>query len=383
MKTESSPTCIMMIAGEASGDHHGAKLVEALRRKNSGLYFCGIGGPAMKKAGVNIIYDAAKLAVVGLIEVFAKVPDILEGMRRCKGLLKSLRPDLLILIDFPEFNFHIAATAKKLGIPVLFYVSPQVWAWRPGRFKKIRQRVDHVAVILPFEKAYYQKHRIPVTFVGHPLLDSKHIQQRTATANRIRPSAPVVGLLPGSRENEVSRLLPEMLGAARILKHAFHDIRFIISIASTIEIDMVQDLVDRYGGSTAFETIPHNVDKVFERCILVVAASGTVTLEAALMGVPLVVVYKMSPLTFQLAKRLIKVKSISLVNLIAGRNIIPELIQEKATSENIAREITQLLHHPQRLKQIENDLSQVRSRLGQPGASVRVADLALKILAMR
>jgi lipid-A-disaccharide synthase len=370
----------MIIAGEASGDHHGAKLVEALYQKNNTLFFCGIGGQAMQKAGVKLIYDAAKLAVVGFTEVFSKVPDILEGIRRCKRLLKSLRPDLLILIDFPEFNFHIAATAKRLDIPVLYYVSPQVWAWRPGRFKKIRQRVDHVAIILPFEKAYYQKHHIPVTFVGHPLLDNKHLATVMDLDTPVHRSGPVIGLLPGSRENEISRLLPEMLTAARNLKQPFQDIHFIISIAPTIKKEMVLDLVAQYGGNVPFETIPYAVDNEFKRCDLVVAASGTVTLEAALLGIPLIVVYKLSPLTFQLAKRLIKVKNIALVNLIAGKKIIPELIQEKASSANIAREVSHLLRHPEELCRIKTELIQVRSQLGKPGASARVADIALEML---
>ena len=380
MKTMPPPKCIMMIAGEASGDHHGAKLVEALRRKDSNLFVFGIGGQAMQKSGVRLIYDAAKMAVVGFIEVILKLPDQLEPIRRCKEMLKIVIPDLLILIDFPEFNIHIAATAKKLGIPVLYYVSPQVWAWRPGRYKKIRQRVDHVAVILPFERSYYLKHGIPVTFVGHPLLDKQRHQKAEEIKAHWQRSEKVIGLLPGSRVSEVTRLLPEMIAAARILQRSFEDIRFVISIAPTIQKEMIQDMIDQYGGGAAFDTAPYNFDDVFRRCQLVVAASGTVTLEAALMGTPLIVIYKVSPLTYLLGKRLIKVKYIALVNLIAGKKIVPELIQERASAEGIAAEVSHFLHHPHKIKQIKTDLLQVRSLLGLPGASARVADIALEML---
>jgi len=196
---------VAIIAGEASGDQHGAKLVRAMQKKQPELFFCGIGGPALRQAGVRIVVDAAELTVVGITEVFSKIPDILKGMGIIKKLLKSLKPDLLILIDFPDFNLHVAAGAKKLGIPVLYYISPQIWAWRRGRGKRIGKLVDHMAVILPFEDKFYQEFDVPVTFVGHPLLDDALPSVGQALKVGIQVP-PVIGLVPGSRENEVTRV---------------------------------------------------------------------------------------------------------------------------------------------------------------------------------
>jgi len=212
----SEEKCIMIVAGETSGDIHGAKLVSALRKRNNKLFFCGIGGGALGEVGVKLLMDASEIAVVGITEVFSKIPNILKGMRVAKKTLKTLRPDLLILIDFPDFNLHLASYAKKLGIPVLYYISPQIWAWRPGRVKRIRKLVDHLAVILPFEEDFFRGHAIPVTFVGHPLLDTPTSPQNKAL-NRLTQDHPVIGFLPGSRDGEIAKHLPIMIHAARNL----------------------------------------------------------------------------------------------------------------------------------------------------------------------
>ncbi|MCP4371501.1 MAG: lipid-A-disaccharide synthase, partial [Deltaproteobacteria bacterium] len=222
------PKCIMIIAGEASGDLHGSKLVHAMREKNRDLFFCGIGGKALKDAGVRIIVDASQLAVVGLTEVFSKIPSLFRGMAISKKLLNSLKPDLLIIIDFPDFNLNVAAAAKKAGIPVLYYISPQLWAWRPGRVNRIRKIVDHVAVILPFEKDFYKRHQVKVSFVGHPLLDTHPALEKSLTAANTE-NIQTIGLLPGSRDREIARLLPVMLQSARILLKRDNRIKFIIS----------------------------------------------------------------------------------------------------------------------------------------------------------
>jgi len=203
--------CIMIIAGEASGDLHGSNLVRALRKKKNPLFFCGIGGTAMKNAGVKILVDASEISVVGGTEILSKVPSILKGLSVAKNLLKYLRPDLLVLIDFPDFNIHIGGAAKKLGIPVLYYISPQIWAWRSGRVKKIKERVDHMAVILPFEENFYREHDVPVTYVGHPLLDTPLSAMDKKPADT--ETEIVVGLLPGSRDAEVKRHLPVLMEA--------------------------------------------------------------------------------------------------------------------------------------------------------------------------
>jgi len=217
MKPATNQFCVAILAGEASGDQHGAKLVAAMKNKHPALFFCGMGGDALRQAGVRIVMEASELTVVGITEVFAKIPAILKGMAKIKKLLKNLRPDLLILIDFPDFNLHIAAVAKKLDIPVLYYISPQIWAWRQGRVKRIGKLVDHMAVILPFEQRFYKEHNVPVTFVGHPLLDA-NLPAAKPVPNSDLNDPTVIGLVPGSRNNEIIRHLPVMLESADILK---------------------------------------------------------------------------------------------------------------------------------------------------------------------
>ena len=369
----------MIIAGEASGDFHGAKLVEAMRARNNSLFFCGIGGNALKTAGVRILVDASELAVVGITEVFSKASRILKGIGLTKRLLKSLKPDLIVLIDFPGFNLHVAATAKKLGVPVLYYISPQIWAWRPGRVRKIGQRVNHVAVILPFEEEFYRKHHIPVTFVGHPLLDN-HTIPDPASVTQTNNHDPVVGFLPGSRDREIESLLPLMLTAAKdLLKHN-PNIKFIISIAPSIEKTAIEALVRTQGLTSNYELVSDRVENIFSRCSLAVVASGTVTLEAAICGTPIIIAYKISPISALIAKLLVDVKHIGLVNLIAGKEIAPELVQEQATAENIRDAVLHLLGDDGILETQRREMLKVRKLLGGPGASAQVAEIAMNML---
>ena len=380
MMTAAKRKCVMIVAGEASGDRHGAKLVRAMRRSNSELFFCGIGGPAMQAAGVRIVADATRLAVVGITEVLAKASFLIDGMRQAKNTINALQPDLLILIDFPDFNLHVAASAKKIGIPVLYYICPQVWAWRPGRVAKIKKRVDHLAVILPFEADFFQRHQMPVTFVGHPLLDTEDplfVRETTAAAVANR----TIGLLPGSRDKEISRLLPVMLKAADDLTRRDGQLAFLVSVAPATEPSTVEQLVEQHAGDARVELVEGGVERIFRRCTLAVAASGTVTLEAALYGIPTVIVYKVSPLTFWLAKVLARVEFIGLVNLIAGRKIVPELVQGRASAKNIAKTVWQLLSDDAHRKNIRQDLLKVREALGGPGASERAAQIALRMIA--
>jgi len=371
--------CVMIIAGEASGDLHGAKLVQAMRQREPSLFFCGIGSLALKRAGVRVLVDASELSVVGITEAIAKIPILLKGIGIAKKLLKSLRPDLLILIDFPDFNLHLAATAKKLGIPVLYYISPQIWAWRRGRVNKIRKLVDHVAVILPFEEAFYKTCGIPVTFVGHPLLDLDLSGAGTVTGNG-EPDRLVIGLLPGSRDKEITRHLPLMMDASRILSERFNDIQFIVSHAPSVKRNHIEAIIQDYPGNADFNVIDDPVGNIFRQCKLVVAASGTVTLEAAISGTPLVIVYKVSPISYWLGKILIRVKHIGLANLIAGREVVPELLQKAASSKNIADTVSRMLSDEAGLTRLKNDLYGIKAALGSPGASDRVADIALSML---
>jgi lipid-A-disaccharide synthase len=371
----------MIIAGEASGDLHGSKLVLAMREKNSDLFFCGIGGQALKDAGVKIIVDASQLAVVGISEVFSKMPDLFRGMSVAKKLLKSLKPDLLIIIDFPDFNLHIAGAAKKLGIPVLYYISPQVWAWRPGRVKKIRKVVDRVAVILPFEEKFFRKHQIQATFVGHPLLDT-HLLLEGSSIEKNAEDIPVIGLLPGSRDREIATLLPVMLQSARILLERDKNMKFIVSLAPSIKRKFVETIVEEHRGECDFELVSDTVENVLKRCRLAVVASGTVTLEAAIFGIPMIIIYKVSPVTYWLGKMLVRsrVKNFGLVNLIAGREISPELLQGEVSSKKIAEMAFEMLNDASGLEKTRNELLGIRDELGGAGASKRVADIALNML---
>ena len=380
MPSSSERKCVMIIAGEASGDSHGAKLVRAMNSNSKDLFFCGIGGPAMQAAGVRILVDAARLAVVGITEVLAKASFLIDGIRRAKNTINGLRPDLLVLIDFPDFNLHVAASAKKLGIPVLYYICPQVWAWRPGRVEKIKKRVDHLAVILPFEAAYFQRHQIPVTFVGHPLLD-RDKPLIVGEASTAADGSKTIGLLPGSRDKEIIRLLPVMLRAADNLAKRDGRIRFLVSVAPSTDPSLVRQLVDRHAGNAQVEIVEGGVGRILSESLLVVAASGTVTLEAALSGIPTVIVYKVSPLTYILGKMLVRVKFIGLVNLIADREIVPELIQRQVSAVNVADTAWRLLSDEAHRQHVRQELLEMRQTLGGPGASERAAKIALQMMA--
>ena len=379
MTSTSNKPCVAIIAGEASGDQHGAKLVKALLKKQPELFFCGIGGPALRQAGVRIVLDAAELTVVGITEVLCKIPGILKGMGVIKKLLKSLKPDLLILIDFPDFNLHIAAGAKKLGIPVLYYISPQIWAWRRGRGKRIGKLVDHMAVILPFEEQFYQEFDVPVTFVGHPLLDDALPPAGQALKVGVQ-DPPVIGLVPGSRENEITRLLPVMLEAGDILKQRLKQVKFMISRAVSVDRKLIQNIVNRHPGWENVDLVSDGVERVLERCDGIVAASGTVTLQAAIYGTPPVIIYKVSPVSAWLARILVRVPHVGLVNLVAGRDLAPELLQDDATGDNIARAIQNMLENEDELNQLRRRLIALRDVLGGTGASDRVAELALGMI---
>ncbi|GBC60063.1 lipid-A-disaccharide synthase [Desulfonema ishimotonii] len=369
----------MIVAGEASGDLHGANLVRAMGRRTRSVEFCGIGGRALRAAGVDIFVDMADLSVVGITEVLSKIGTILKGLSAAKERLARLRPDLLILIDFPDFNLRLAAFARKLGIRVLYYVSPQIWAWRSGRVRTIKKRVDHMAVILPFEQNFYHRHKIPVSFVGHPILDEMQPEPSPDFEDRF-DAGPVVGLLPGSREGEVRKLLPVMLAAAEDLHLRHPDIRFLISHAPSVARAQMDEILARHRGCARYEVVPGGAEKVFEQCSFVIAASGTVTLETAIAGIPMVIIYKVSPLSYRLGKALIRVSHISLVNLIPGRGIVPELIQDDASPENIAATVSEMLKDRSGLKDLRRELLGVRKLLGGPGASDRVAGIAMNLL---
>jgi lipid-A-disaccharide synthase len=370
---------IMIIAGEASGDIHGAHLVKAIRALNRELVFFGIGGNALRQAGVRLMVDNSQIAVVGISEVFLKFRVILRALRIVKKGLSSIRPALLILIDFPDFNLHVATAAKKLGIPVMYYISPQVWAWRTGRVKKIKNVVDHMVVIFPFEVALYKKWHVPVTFVGHPLLDSRMSGTSREKKGSLNKDGLLIGLLPGSRNGEITRLLPTMVQAADILSEQIPGIRFAIPVASSVDRTLVERIVE--GGTARLLILPDGLQDVLDEAALVITASGTVTLEAAIAGTPMIIVYKVSPFSYWLGKRLIRVKHIGMANLVAKRPIVPELIQHEASAEKIARQALQMLRDEKGLVEMRRKLRHVAQSLGSPGASKRAAEVAMNLLA--
>ena len=371
---------VLIIAGEASGDLYGGNLVKAIRAVDPSIYFLGVGGSHMKGAGVRLLRHAGEMAVVGLPGA-KRLLTILEAFREVSVCLARWRPDLLILIDYPEFNLMLAGRAKRHGIPVMYYVSPQIWAWRSGRINTIRSRVDRMVVILPFEEKLYQEAGVRVSFVGHPLLDLIMLENEEGSLSGRygnKGSRQLIGLLPGSRSSEVSRLLPVMLDMAAILVDMIPKVHFLVPLAPTISREQVNPYLN--GRSLPLTVVKDSTHEVIRACEMIVAASGTVTLEAAILGTPLVVVYKVNPLTYWLGKRLVKVNHVALANIIAGETVAPELIQHEVTPERVARESMKILSDDGRREWIKRRLKDVREELGTPGASDKAAAIALELM---
>lgn len=373
----------MVVAGEASGDLHGARLVSAIKKYNPNISFYGMGGTELRRQGMEILYDAAKMAVVGLIEVITHLKDIRQAQKILFNELRNNHPQLLILIDYPDFNLLLAAKAKKLGIPVFYYISPQVWAWRSGRVKKIGQLVNRMAVILPFEKQFYQDRGVMVDYVGHPLMDSVKTSLSSAEFRKkhsIKEGTIVVGILPGSRKKEISSMLPLFLETAALLQKKQGDITFLLPQASSISHEDL-DSAGLSDSPVPVNVITEDRYNLMASCDLVMAASGTVTLELAILNIPMVVTYKISPLTYLIGRRLIKVKYASLVNLVADREVVPELLQDKATAENISAALESVWPGRKGREAMLTGLSDVRINLGQGGASEKAAQIALETMA--
>ncbi len=372
---------ILIIAGEASGDLHGANLVRELRRKLPSLACFGVGSKRMREAGVVMLADAAEISVVGATEVLTHIGAIYRIYSRLKRFLKEDRPDLLVLIDFPDFNIMLGKVAKKLGIPVLYYISPQVWAWRKGRIKKIAEIVKAVIVVFPFEVDLYKPAGVDVRFVGHPLTDVVKSEYTKVDARKqlgLDPKRRTVALLPGSRKKEIMHLLPDMLEAARKLESLYEDLQFVLPVAPTLKIDFVQHYVDRSG--VAVTVVDGGVYIALRASDAAIVTSGTATLETGLLGVPMAIVYRISSMSYLIGKLIIDVNHIGLVNIVAGKRIVPELIQQDATPENMADAVSKILNDPAYYKSITDGLATVRARLGNAGASARAADVVLELL---
>jgi len=399
---------VFVIAGEASGDLHGSNLIRALKSRLPQARFVGIGGPKMEEAGLELLFPSSDLAVVGVVEVIGQIRPILKAFGRTTAWLRKERPDLLILIDYPEFNLQVAGRAKKLGIPIFYYISPQVWAWRQGRVKKLRRLVDRMAVILPFEEAFFRSRGMEVRFVGHPLLDVVKAEvSKTEFCRKagLNPEKPIVGLVPGSRKSEISRLFPVMTGAAERIFQDRQDIQFVVPLAPSLDPGILESfnhrtteliITDPHRQLQTDKSINHQITKSPNHQIirvvkgqtynaiaasdLILAASGTVTLEAAILGTPMVVTYKVSPVTGFLGKCFIKVPFASLVNLVAGRRVVTEIIQQDVTPERLSQEALSLLRDDAVRENMIKDLKEVKNALGGSGAAERAADLAMELI---
>lgn len=372
---------IMIIAGEASGDLHGSSLVRETLNLDPSLQFFGIGGSLMRAEGVDTLIDAREMAVVGLVEVIEHFPTIFRAFRKMEKILKQNPPDLLILIDYPDFNLRLAKIAKSAGVKVLYYISPQVWAWRVGRVKKIARIVDRMAVVFPFEVPFYEKEGLPVSFVGHPLVDTVKPTLSLEEARDsfgIDPTHRTVGLFPGSRRQEIKTHLPILLESARLLKISFPNIQFILPLASSLTSSDVKPYLDSSGVSVTL--VAGKGYDVIQVCDAIISVSGTVTLEIALLGVPMVIIYRVSPLTYLAAKRLIRVDHVGICNIVADKRVVKELLQHDARPEVIVEEVSRILTDSSYSETIRSGLTQVRKRLGGGGCSSRVARIVQEML---
>ena len=371
---------IMLVVGEASGDIHGAHLVRALGKRDPSLRFFGVGGEQLSQTNFEVLFNVSQLAGMGLVELCGRLGNIWRAYRMLCRTMRERRPDLLVLIDFPEFNLRLAKVAKELGIPVLYYISPQIWAWRRGRVRQIARRVDRMAVVFPFEVPFYETRGVRVSFVGHPLLDIVHVEDsREVTLARLALDAGkrTVAILPGSRPDEVSRHLPVLLDAARQLRRDA-DVQFLMIRASTV------DRQDLESGLKGFPLrIPIVEDRRYDAvsaCDLAWTASGTVTLETALLLKPMIIIYRLSWLTYALARWLVKIKHVGIVNIVAGEGVVPELIQSAFTAARVVRESRLIMDNQELRDGIVKKLIALREKLGTPGAADRVATIALSMI---
>jgi lipid-A-disaccharide synthase len=370
---------VLLVAGEASGDMHGADLVAALRRQRPDVRVRGIGGAGLRAAGMETVVDAASIAAMGLVEVRERLGAIVQAYRQMRRLVVA-RPDLLILIDFPEFNLALAAVAKRHGVPVLYYIGPQVWAWRQRRVHKIARRVDRLAVVFPFEPALYAGTQVRPDFVGHPLLDRvRATRDRAATYARhdLDPGKRLVTLLPGSRTKELRFLMPPMADAARRLV-ARGDVQCAVAVADTLSADEVAATIP--AGGLPARMVRGDTYELVAASDVVLVASGTATLETALLERPMVIVYRMAALTFALARRLVSVPYIGMPNLVVGAPVVPELIQDEATGARMATEAARFLDDADLHARTVAALAGVRAALGGGGAAERTAAIASEML---
>ena len=364
----------LIIAGEASGDLHGAKLVQALLDAYPKARFTGMGGGRMRDAGVNTLFGIERMGAVGLVEIFSDLGHYFGVYRALMKEIASLKYTAVILIDYPTLNLRLAKHSRKHSCPVYYFISPQIWAWRKGRIKDIRKSVHKMFVVLPFEEKMYQEAGVDAEFLGHPFIDVVHSTRTRGDSLEkfaLDSHKKIVGLLPGSRMNEITSLLDEMLLAAEKVKREMGECQFLLPVADTIDPVLIQKKL----GSNPLDIkiLKGETYNVMNTCDALIIASGSATLEAGIIGCPMVIIYKLSPLTYWLALMLINTPYYGLINIVAGESVVPELIQSKANAENIAAEILKFLKNPEYCQEVQNRLLLVRKNLGRPGVMKAVA----------
>ncbi|MHB1844385.1 MAG: lipid-A-disaccharide synthase [Deltaproteobacteria bacterium] len=370
----------LVVAGEASGDLHAAAAVQAAKERCPGARFIGMGGERMRGAGVETVYDASEISAMGITEVIGRLPRILRALRGLVRLAAERRPDAALLVDLPDFNLRLAKRLKRLGVPVIYYVSPMVWAWRARRTRMMARVIDRLLCIYPFEEPFLRARGVQATFVGNPLLEEAPPRREGPDARAalgLDRSLPTVALLPGSRESEVRRLYPAMLEAAALFQAAHGRTQLVVPIAPTIDGQQLERLARGYGLDVTLSR-ERTID-ILAAADLAVVASGTATLEAMLAGRPMVVVYRVSWLTWLIGRLLVKVAHVAIVNLLAGRAIVPELLQRQMTPKAIASSLRSLWLDAGRRREMLDAYREVRERLGGPGASAHVAKALLEV----
>jgi lipid-A-disaccharide synthase len=375
----------MVACGEASGDLYAAALVDAMRRRSPDVDVFGFGGDRLAAAGASLVGHYRGVSVTGLSEALSALPRSWTLLKQLGAAARDRRPDVFVAIDFPDFNFRLLPVMRRLGVPVVYYVSPQLWAWRPGRLRTIQRLVDRMLVIFPFEQELYARAGVPVEFVGHPLVDlarSTKPREATLTAARLDPSRPVVALLPGSRASELRHILPTITDAARQIAARAPGTQFLVARAPALAGALFAPIASLAEEGIAAATITADTDNVLAAADVVVTASGTATVQAAIHGVPMVVVYRLSPLTYAIGRNFVRVDHYCMVNLIAGERVVPELVQDDFTPERVAGETLSLLTDQPRRDAMRRSLAEVRSRLGGPGASDRAARAVLDVAAV-
>ena len=363
----------MISCGEPSGDLYAASLARELERIAPGTAVAGFGGERLRAAGAHLIGDFTGLSVTGLVEVMRLLPRTYALYRKMVAHARAWRPDVFVAVDFPDFNFRLAGAVRKLGVPVVYYISPQLWAWRPGRMKTMKRIADRVLVIFPFEAEIYAKAGVPAEWVGHPLLDDfpDSPDRRRARADLELADAPVVGLFPGSRANEVREILPGLAAAASLIRDRVPLAQFVVARAPHLDDSLFAALAGH--SPLRASIVTGRADDVLAAADVALVASGTITVQAALHECPMVVVYRLSPVTYRLGKPFVRVSTYAMANLVAGRRVVPELIQEAFTPEAVAAEAVDILTNPTRAADMRADLRTVREALGGPGASARAA----------